>query len=493
MGLRSKIKEIIDVIRGSNKQLISASDGRGKTGKTRQTVSNEWMLSDAMLSRSYQEYHNKDLTDLSSWDHKNILKVLRCISPEVSHAITTYLRVFDSGYSLEVKKPNGTLHNEGKDALLKIINQIEETDITGFALPKSIRDLALKYALDCLFKGAIAGELVFDKRFNVQSIDYVDPWSIDFETDKDRWIPTQDQMGKIVVLDIPNFIYIPVDPLGDDPYGEEQLTSAIQPIIFKAMVMQDLRMAIHTNGWRRLNFKILEESILKNIPPQIKKDPKELKAFFQSTITDIIDTYKSLKPDDNIVHTDSIEVGALETAKGMMFDPQPLLVVIDNQISNALKTFQIVLSKKFGGGSEGFTSGEMVLYIKLVGGFQKIVESLFEKAFSLALRIQSGILADVNMKFYKPELRSDLELAQWRTQEIDNITTLYDEQAIGLIEKQTRLRELGQFDGALPDDLLEERRVSNGGDTNQPERPSSSEADKEKKRKETNRDRRSGR
>lgn len=479
--------------------LAAVARGGVSISTIRQTMPSEYTstLVSALLPRKYAEFHDKDLTDLSKWDHKNILKILRAVSPEASQAVSTYLRIFDSGFRYSVKKTDGSLHQSATDALLKLVGQLEATDIrAGFSLPNKLNDLSQRFALDCLFKGAIAGEMVFDKDLRVQSIQYVDPWSIDFVWDKDlmKYVPYQWQVGVRRKLDIPNFFYIPVDPLGEDPYGEEQITPAIQAIIFKAMVLQDLRMAIHMNGWDRLDFSILDNAIRANIPLTERNDPAAAKKYYDAAISEITTMYKGLKPDDNIVHTDNIKVSPVRgTMGGGKFDPKPLLDVLDNQIANALKTFQVILSKKFGGGSEGFTSSEMVLYVKLVGGYQNIVENFWERALSLALRVQSGLLVDVDFSYYKPELRTDTEIAQYIAVAIANVNSSYASGAIGQNERIGRIREIGGYEGPVPNDLNPNPVTTMPTEPNQPERPPSSEPGKEEKRKETNRSRRSGR
>lgn len=472
---------------------------RPMAGTVRQTQPNEWTIMSGVVPRKYQEYQKKDLTKLADWDHRTILKVLRSVSPEASQAITTYLRVFDSGHSIEVKAANGNRHQQGKDLLTRMINVWDRPDPARFSMPNNIRSLALKFALDIMFKGAIAGELVVDENLNVIGLEYVDPWSIEFEwkQEENRYVPYQynylkgQRAGKII-LDAPNFFYIPVDPMGNDPYGEEQIGSAIQAIVFKFMVMQDLRMAIHTNGWRKMDFSVVEDSIAKHCPPKIKNDQQKYDEFVLGHLQAIKTAYASMAPDENLVHTDNIEVKAIEAQKGGMFDPKALMDVIDNQIANALKTFAVLLSKKFGGGSEGFTSSEMVLYTKLIGGFQRIVEELFERAYQLALKIQHGLLVTVEFDFKKPELRSDLELSQWRRVEIECIKAAYNYRTIGLKEMQERIRVLMEFSGPVPDDVREEMLEGNSN-VNDVERDGTGEEERNRRRVETNRNRRSGR
>lgn len=445
----------------------------------------------SLIGRKFRDYQNKDLTEIRSYTHENIIKVIRAISPETSSAITTFLRTFESGHSIVVKKKNTEINKNARELLLKTLSRLGQPSEEGFSLPKDINSLASKLALDALFKGAVAAEIVFDEKMSADTLHYIDPWSLTFARNKDgRYVPQQHQDGKQVVLDYANVIYIPVDPMGDDPYGEEQISSAIQPILFKAMVMQDLQRAIHVNGWDRLGFKVLEEAISKNLPPSVRS-PIEKRDYVTNVLSEIRADYENIEPDANIVHTDSMEVEQIRTGQGAMFNPKPLLDVIDNQIANGLKTFSVLLSKKFGGGSEGFTSAEMVLYIKIIGGFQKIVEKLYGRAFEMILRYEHGIIATVDFKFKKPELRTDEEMAQWKAVTLSNIALAFNEQSIGLEEKQTLIRTLLELKGKAPDDIAEERIV--GNKPNEPERPSSAEDEKEDKRSETNRDRRSGR
>jgi len=460
----------------------------------RQTQPNQYPLYGSLVSRQYSEYHAKDLTDIGAWNHQSILKIIRQISPEASQAIATYLRVFDAPYTIEVKKGNGEEHKQAKDKLTAWIAKMENPNGRQFEMPKGIRDLSLRFALDALIKGAVGSELVLDESFNPIAPVYVDPWSIYFQwnMDQKRWIPQQTTLTGYVVLDIPTFAWVPVDPLGNDPYGEEQINSAIRAIVFKIQLMQDLKQAVHTNAWSRLDFKLMEEVILKTAPPQIKNDAEKLSAFVSRQLAAYKDLFASLAPDENLVHTDSMEVRGLEATsggKGVM-DPTPLLQAIDSQITNALRTFQSILSKKLGGGSEGFTSIEGVLYMKMINGFQSIVEDCFERLLTMTLRYM-GIVATVCFKFGKPELRSDMEISQYKAVEISNISTMYNEQAIGEAEKRERLRILGGFSGPVPSDISTER-ITGNGQPNQPERPMSAEPGKEDQRADTNRQRRSG-
>jgi hypothetical protein len=462
----------------------------------RSTHSNEYVLYSSLISRQFQEYHNKNLNDIGTWDHKSILKIIRQISPEASQAITTYLRVFDSGYTITCRMGNGKIHQQAQNKLRAWISKAETPNGKTFEMPKTIRDMALKYALDALIKGSVDGELVLDERLNPTEPVYVDPWSITFEwnQEQERWIPRQLFPEGYHILDIPTFFHVPVDPLGNDPYGEEQINSAIRAILFKIQVMQDLKMAVHKNAWSRLDYKLVEEAVTKEAPPAIRNDSKKLSEYVGARIQLIKDTFQDLNPDDDLVHTDAIEVKGLDanTAGKGVFDPTPLIQSIDSQVVNALKTFQSILSKKLGGGSEGFTSIEGVLYLKIIAGFQSVVEDLFERMFTMALRYM-GIMATVEFEFEKPDLRSDKELSQFRRVELENIAVAFDEQAIGKKEKATRIREILGFEGEVPEDISEER-VSrrNGGQPNEPERPPSSEDGKEERRSETNRGRRSG-
>jgi len=241
-----------------------------------------------------------------------------------------------------------------------------------------------------------------------------------------------------------------------------------------------------------MDFTVVEEAIAKNIPNKVRNDREAYDAEVMKHVTAIKTAYANIAPDENLVHTDNIQIKAIEAQKGGMFDPKALMDVIDNQIANALKTFAVLLSKRFGGGSEGFTSSEMVLYTKLIGGYQRVVEELFERAFQLGLKFQHGLVVNVEVDFQKPELRSESEQAQYRAIGIENVKKLYNYKSIGLAEMQERLRLLEGFSGPVPNDIRDDI-LEVHSNVNDVERDPTGEYERNRQRVEANRNRRSGR
>lgn len=444
--------------------------------------------------RNIREYHYKNLEDIESWTTETLLQLLIDINPEASHAIANYLRVFDSGMDVDVLFADGSPNKRGDAALQDMLNRLKTRPLDRYVHPRGIKHLSLKLALDGILKGAISCEAVFNRNYELEEIAYVDPWTVHFKWEDNRIKPYQKLAGAgggDVDLDIPTFFYFPIDPLGDEVYGRSQLISAIRPIAFKTRVMQDLQRVIHNQGFPRIDIKLMEEILIKNAPVEIKRDAKKLTDYLNSHMTAIKEDYRNLKPDDHMVHYDSVELSYLEASGSgarSMFSPKELIDVIDGQVINGLKSMATLLSKRFGGSTEGYTSVEATVFIKLIQGFQSIVQEVYDQVLTLGIKIEHGLLTSrVKSEFREPHLRPVIDTASLKSNELSNLerTPLTDDE----YKKETR--KLMGFRGDPPAGAKLHLNDETGNDS-QPNRPPTSEKDKEKKKKETNRKRRSG-
>jgi hypothetical protein len=155
-----------------------------------------------------------------------------------------------------------------------------------------------------------------------------------------------------------------------------------------------------------------------------------------------------------------------------------------------MKSYATILGKRFGGSTEGYTSIEALLFIQLIVGFQSIVERLLERMFTLALQVEAGIQAYADWEWYEPSLRPIYESSQYFS---TYSLMLWEEEQSGAIsqdERNRRVRRMLKLKGDPPADAKRDPDFSPSGKNN-PQRDVSQEAEKERKRKESNRDRRS--
>ena len=97
--------------------------------------------------------------------------------------------------------------------------------------------------LSTITRGACALELVLTPNYDdVAFIAPVDPATIDFKFENDRYVPYQDE--ETLSLDIPTFLYEGLDEFIDSPYGRSPILGAINTVIFQLQVLNDLKQVI---------------------------------------------------------------------------------------------------------------------------------------------------------------------------------------------------------------------------------------------------------
>jgi len=467
----------------------SIAVGRRTTDALTSTIASSNIFT--YVPRQFQEYHRYDLTQLSKLNSCDIIRLLVYVEPTVSHAFSNYLRVFDSGYFLTARKPNGKIHDQGQAYLDGLIDRLNNPNRQGFSFDQSLSNFYLQCASSVLLDGAVSAEMAFDENYRVMGLYPVDPMTIDFKWDGKISYPVQGSGFSEVSLNYRNFFYIPVDPIAGDPYGTNQVLSAIQAVMNKLRLLQDFARALQNLGFDRIDVSINQEQALAAAKTQGKTKLDEQTAFLEKVFKDTETAMENLAVDANPVHYDTLTLSALG-GKNIQAGAnlQAIVDVLMADIASAMKSYATILGKRFGGGTEGYTSIEALLFIQLIVGFQSIVERLLERMFTLALQVEAGIQAYADWEWYEPSLRPIYESSQYFAA---YSLMLWEEEQLGAIsedERNRRVRRMLKLKGDPPADAKRDPDFSPSGKNN-PQRDVSQEEGKEKKRKETNKDRRS--
>lgn len=446
----------------------------------------------SLVPRQFLEYHKYELSNLSKLNSTDIIRLLVYIEPNVSHAISNYLRVFDSGYYLTAKKPNGSTHNQGEAFLNEVMMRLNNPQGNGFVPDTSLTKSVLEVATHMLLDGALSAEVEFNETFRTSAIYSIDPASINFTYKSGRLVPFQNQFLGDITLDYPTIFYIPVDSIAGDPYGTNQILSVIQPVMNKFRLLQDFARALHNLGFDRIDIEIDQQAIIDSCKARGLTDPQLILAEINRVMTEATTSMRSLDADDNPVHLNLMKLSALEgknASKGL--DVQAVVNVLLSEIASGLKTYATILGKRFGGSTEGYTSVEALLFIKLIEGFHSICKRLMDRIFTLILQVEGGIQAYASFEWLEPNLRPSYESAQYYAA---YSLMLWEEEQLGAISQQERnsmVRKMLRQKGPPPADAARVEGFS-PSPKSQPQRDASQEADKEKKRSDTNTDRKTG-
>lgn len=342
--------------------------------------------------------------------------------PDVSFAVWSFLRIGNTDFDYKVYSiGTGEEDEAAKEDLDLLIQRFELPNVMQFESSRSIKKVANQLMLSTITRGAAALEVVLAAgNSDVAFLAPVDPATIQFKFEQDRYVPYQNE-GKLS-LDIPTFLYEGLDEKIDSPYGRGPLVAALNTIMFQLQLLNDLKAVVHNQGYPRLDIKILEEVLLKRMPISIRNNEKEKSKWLNAKLTEIIDMYNGLEPDDTFVHFDSLEVNTVGGGKGggAMFDPEKLFNVVDNLIMAGLKTMSTILGRRSTGNTESFAKMEIKMYMKGVQAIQEVVERVLSRALTLALNIR-GKQGLVEFKFKPVEIRTELEQAQFEQIHLMNI------------------------------------------------------------------------
>jgi hypothetical protein len=316
------------------------------------------------------------------------LSFIRDISPDASMAMWNFLRLANNGHELEATDANGNPDERSLEYLNSLAARVGK--LYGGGADQLINVMLLTGYT----QGAIALEVELTENLkDVADFHPLDPSRLDFQVDKETQETklVQKQIdGSYKELNPNQVFYQPFDPDIDDPYGRSPILPVLQIIFFQVEVLKDLKQVAHHQGHARFDVSVMEEAILKNIPPQIASQGEAaVKSFVSSYISSIETSFKKLKPDDNFFHTDSVKVDMAGGTQGRSMDGTSLINVINQQVTTALKQLPILL-----GHNEGVTEThgtvQWQIFVAGVESIRRGVKRMLERAYNLALQVQGS-------------------------------------------------------------------------------------------------------
>lgn len=368
-----------------------------------------------------------DPDQLKSTDVNDLMDILSDAHPDLSFALWNFQRIASSDYIIEVTAVDSDERDENAELEINnFLKRLEQPNIYQFESSRSIDKVVNQLIQAIVLRGAGAVELVLTPGYDdVSFIAPVDPSTISFMFENERYVPYQDEES--ISLDIPTFLYEALDEKIDDPYGRSPFLSSLNMIMFQMQILKDIKAVVHNQGYPRFDIKVLEDVLLKRMPIGIRNNEKEKQKWLNSQLENIIEAYSGLDPDDAFVHYNSIEVGMAGGGKsGAMIDPEKLMTVVDNMIMSGLKTLSTILGRRSTGNTESFAKLELKMYMRGVEAIQNVVERLMSRALTLFLNIK-GMQGCVKFKFVPVEIRTELEKAQFEQIALMNYAYMRDQ------------------------------------------------------------------
>lgn len=406
-------------------------------------------VGDGALPKKAQRDLGLDERTLATATLEDLMDIMMDAHPDISFALWNFLRLGNGDYEIDVRKlGNNKPFDKAKEEIEEFIQRLSLPNVMTFETSRSFKKVLNQLFISVITRGAASMEMVLTPDLkDVAFLAPVDPATITFRFEGDRFVPYQDDDR--ISLDIPTFFYEALDERIDDPYGRSPLLGALNMIMFQLQILNDIKAVVHNQGYPRFDITILEDVLLQRMPVSIRNNEVEKQKWLNQKLQEIINMYSNLNPDDAFVHFNSVEIGMAggDKSGGAMIDPQKLMSTIDNLIMSGLKTLSTILGRRSTGNTESFAKMEIKLYLKGVEAVQEVVERLMSRALTLFLNIR-GKQGVVEFRFKPVEIRTELEKAQFEQIAFQNIAYLRDQ---GWIDQdEASIRAVGKPAVAQP-------------------------------------------
>ena len=358
-----------------------------------------------------------DSRALSRMSPTKLLELLAELSPEVSSALWSFLRMCNPGFEATAMRPSGKMpatgaHQAALDAFLATLKQ-------RYGSPDVVIGRLFTGAF---LRGAIMAELVLDNSGRAPlDIATPDPASARFREMADPelgrvWQLGQWQGGNFVPLDRETIRYVPVDPLPGHPEGRAIAAPALFAAVFLLAMLHDIRRVVQQQGYPRIDIAIDTAALAAGMPAAARSDPETFKKWINETVRQVEEVYCHLQPDDAYIHTSPITVnrpvGTVDSSS--LGGIGTIIETLERMLTRGLKTMPLLMATNQTG-TESQSTREWEVYVAGIKSIQHLAEGLLEHLCTLALRAQ-GIPAVVQWRF--AELRAAEMLRDAQTEEI---------------------------------------------------------------------------
>lgn len=308
---------------------------------------------------AYRDHLTDIFNSRQSDDARVLMKTLFTHDTDVSAALHGYLTLANTEMNVLVRDLDGEIDRDAtKEILLAFKRMSTPTDYSkGFSFKRSM-DLSCEMMRHMgLLRGAVGVELVMDEKLQPSELRIVDMATIEwYEAKAGDFKPKQKPAGssEVIDLNIPTFFTSFFRPDPTSVYGRSFFVSAINTIAARQQVINDLYRIMQITGFPRMEVKVIEEVLAKNIPAAIKMDQEATKAWMRERLTEVSANFASIRPDQTFVHFDSIEAGILnERSPGVGIDISSVIDTLNSQNQAALKTMSTIIGRGESGANTG--------------------------------------------------------------------------------------------------------------------------------------------
>ena len=373
--------------------------------------------SNGNISDNSRSYTTTDLTEIKtmSRSQKDTIKAIIQNSPDASMAVSTMARfAITDEYKVAAYTLDGRIDVAATEAAHALVNRLDRLRPTykHYTMPSDFRSLSERALKQLPVHGSFGAELVLGPGQAPSHISIFSTGKMKYEEKGGRAIPYIEKDSVKYYIDSPLAVIEDLDQDVDTPYSESPMMSATQPVLADFEFVNDLRRAFSKASLPRPTAEINEERFLASLPPDVRYDGGKLKAAMQAAVDGIREEMNGLRPEDALVHFDSIVVKHLSAGNISAHDNvRAHKEILDAKISSGLHTLPSILGR---GSNSTVASTEAMAYLRAVEGVQEKLNHMYSSLLTVGLRLY-GFDVFVNFAYSDPELRPRSELEAFRS------------------------------------------------------------------------------
>ena len=379
------------------------------------------------LTKNDRLLASTDITSLRTGSGTNaVMREFVAASPDLSAAVFSYTRsVISPRYTAFAKNPDGTFNPDATALLQQLITRFNVLPNyeNGYACLGTLTSTSESLIKEALSYGAMACELVLNKQRLPEYIQPISVTHIKFYPDNKGVLrPVQEISGNKVELDTPCFFYLALDQDLLEPYASSPMESALQPAIFSAEFLNDVRRVVQQAIHPRVHATIDEDKLLKSMPPEAIHDPIKRQEWVNNVVATVKDAVTNLEPDEAIVTLSSLGVNYLNNGNiSLSSEYEVIRDIADAKLATGAKTMPAILGHEVG--SSNVASTSTLIFMRNAQGLQIKMNELYSRALTLALRLY-GLDVYAEFAYASIDLRPESELEAFRAMKQSRVLEL---------------------------------------------------------------------
>jgi hypothetical protein len=413
--------------------IISPKKSVKKGGNAATGTYNPQQAQNVLTAPQYQDHLSDIFSTRQADDARTLMAALFEHDPDVSAAVSAYLTMANTTPIILVRDLEGQIDREATKALMQRIRfMTRPTDYTkGFQMKQTLEQWCEEIRYMILLRGGAGLELIFNDKMLPDDLRNVDLNSIEwFERKPGEYKPRQKVSGMTdgINLDIPTFFVAFYRQNPTKIYSNSPFVSTINTIAARQQVINDLYRIMQYTGYPRMEVKVVEEVLRKNMPVNIRMDEAKQTEWINARLSEIRNSVQDIRADTAFVHMDSVEPGIMnEKSPGAGIDISKVIETLNAQNQAGLKTMATVIGR----GSAGVNTGSVEARIAAMNAdeLNGPVASILSNIFSFMIH-QDGVQGFAEVSFVKGELRPELELEPQLTM---RAARLKEDLSLGLI------------------------------------------------------------